>query len=184
MHNFVKFVVIQEKCKVVHPQFGFYILIILTLISDIIYSIMLVRTYIDWMPFVLFMPPTFKFLSGIEQIWMMIELSLHLRVELKMHGNRNIHTEREMADQMSTLFKWCRIALLIIMVSALIAMTTVSTIIFKTTIEKEEQDLVDRASVIFAFLFVVEFVGISTLVGVLTHYLVKKKNLMHKGKSS
>ena len=168
----------------VHPLFGFYILIMLTLISDVIYSIMLVKSYIDWMPFVLFMPPTFKFLSGIEQIWMMIELSLHLKIELKMHGQRNIHTERELADQMSTFFKWCRTVLLLIMITAVIAVTVLSTVILETTDEKEENKLSDKISVVFAVLFILEFAGISTLVGVLTHYLVKKKNILHKGKSS
>jgi len=85
VHNFIKFVVRGGKCRVLHPLFGFYILIILTMVSDIIYSFLLVRLYQDEMPFILYMPPTFKFLSGIEQIWMMIELTLHLKMEISSH---------------------------------------------------------------------------------------------------
>ena len=78
VHNFIRFVVRGGKCSVVHPLFGFYILIILTLISDIVYSFLLVRLYQETMPLVLYLPPTFKFLSGLEQICIMIELTLHL----------------------------------------------------------------------------------------------------------
>ena len=85
IHNFFTLVIKRGNCKITHPLFAFYILIILTLIGDMIYSLLIVRVYANWAPFIVLMPPTFKCLSGIEQIWMLIELSLHLRIEIKAH---------------------------------------------------------------------------------------------------
>ena len=45
VHNFLVFVVKGEKCHVVDPLFGFYILSILCLLSDAVYSIFLVKNY-------------------------------------------------------------------------------------------------------------------------------------------
>ena len=46
-HNFFKFVVMGGKFKVEHPLFGFYILTTLCLLSDIIYSLMIIPLYTD-----------------------------------------------------------------------------------------------------------------------------------------
>ena len=82
VHNFVKFVLRGGKCSLTRPLLVFYILVFLALIVDIVYSFMIVQVYVHWMPFVLYMGPTFKLLSGVEQIWMMIELTLHINVEI------------------------------------------------------------------------------------------------------
>ena len=46
-HNFFKFVVMGGKFRVEHPLFGFYILTTLCLLSDIIYSLLIVSLYAD-----------------------------------------------------------------------------------------------------------------------------------------
>lgn len=99
VHNFVKFVIREDKCQVAHPLFVFYILIFLTLISDVIYSLLIVPIYVSYMPFVLYMGPTFKLLSGLEQIWMMIELSMHLTAEIESHSHGNVQRAREAQEK-------------------------------------------------------------------------------------
>ena len=76
LNNFVKLVVRDHECRLTSPLLVFYILTLLALISDIVYIILIVPSLEDWMPFVDQTPPTFRFLSGVEQIWMMIELTL------------------------------------------------------------------------------------------------------------
>lgn len=124
MHNFFKFVVKGGKCKVEHPLFGFYILIILTLMADIIYSIMIVKVSQEdcWMPFILYMPPTFKSLSGVEQIWMLVELTLHVRIEIKVHRKGNLHSERELLDELAKFIVRGRIFILTISIAVIVLM--------------------------------------------------------------
>ena len=128
MHNFFKFVVKGGKCRVEHPLFGFYILIILTLIADMIYSIMIVKVSQEdcWMPFVLYMPPTFKCLSGVEQIWMLVELTLHVRIEIKMHRKGNLHSERELLDELAKFIVRGRIFILTINIAVIVLLTAAS----------------------------------------------------------
>ena len=79
-------------------MFGFYVLILLTLAFDVAYTILIVEIYVNWMPFVLYMGPTFKLLSGLEQTWMMCELTIHLRAEIvnyKRQQLRQIGSEGE-----------------------------------------------------------------------------------------
>ena len=79
-----------------------------------IYSLLIVRVYANWAPFVVLMPPTFKCLSGIEQIWMLIELSLHLRIEIKAHSQGAVYTQHEMYERLGKLIERGRIVVLII----------------------------------------------------------------------
>jgi len=74
-----------NKCRIAHPLFGFYILTIVCLVSDILYCIFLVRIYDSWIFAILMLPATFKFLSGVEQIQMMLELVIQLDMEIKNH---------------------------------------------------------------------------------------------------
>ena len=48
-----------------HPLFLFYIMVMMTFMTDAIYTVMIVKMYETWMPFVLYMPPTFKLLAGV-----------------------------------------------------------------------------------------------------------------------
>lgn len=114
MHNFFTLVIKRGNCKITHPLFAFYILIILTLIGDMIYSLLIVRVYANWAPFIVLMPPTFKCLSGIEQIWMLIELSLHLRIEIKAHSQGAIYSQHEMLERLGKFIERGRIVVLII----------------------------------------------------------------------
>ena len=63
--NFKRFVIKADKCAASDPLFIFYILIILTLLSDTWYSLSIVSLYDHWMPLTLFAPPTLKVLSGL-----------------------------------------------------------------------------------------------------------------------
>ena len=83
--NFITFVIRGDKCQIAHPLFGFYVFVILCLITNIVYSIYLVRQYDEWLLEVLSLPAIFKVLSGIEQMWMMLELIFHVRAEIKSH---------------------------------------------------------------------------------------------------
>ena len=66
MHNFVVFVVQGDRCQAMQPLFGFYVLSICCLMTDIFLSIYLVKTYENCMILLLVLPAIFKFLSGIE----------------------------------------------------------------------------------------------------------------------
>lgn len=57
----------------------------LCLVSNIVYSIFIVRQYEKWLLEVLSLPAIFKVLSGVEQMWMMLELIVHIRSEIKSH---------------------------------------------------------------------------------------------------
>ena len=59
---------------------GFYIWIILDLISNITWLIFSIRSVQYPMTFIVFMPATFKVLVGLEQIWLMIELIVQINV--------------------------------------------------------------------------------------------------------
>ena len=65
LQNFIQFVVRGGNCKVEHPLFLFYIMVMMTFMTDAIYTVMIVKMYETWMPFVLYMPPTFKLLAGV-----------------------------------------------------------------------------------------------------------------------
>ena len=54
------------------------------LLSDIFYSLTIVKLYdeCNWMPVLLFTPPTLKLLCGVYQILMMVELIFHLKIEI------------------------------------------------------------------------------------------------------
>ena len=64
-----------------HPLIVFYILTISLLIYEVFEVIYFLKVPIDgnWMIFFMDMPPILKALIGVEQIWMMIELSLRIR---------------------------------------------------------------------------------------------------------
>ena len=114
MHNFFRFVIKRDNCKVTHPLFAFYILIILTLIGDMVYSLMIVKVYADWSPFIVLMPPTFKSLSGIYQIWMLVELTLHVRVEIKAHQRGVVFPHFEMLERLAKVIERGRLSVTII----------------------------------------------------------------------
>ena len=82
VRNFYEFVVTKQKFSLSHPLLIFYVLVFLCFSTDIVYSIVIVTLYTEWRPFVIFMPPTFKVLAGIEQIWMMVELILHINTSI------------------------------------------------------------------------------------------------------
>ena len=84
VHNFVAFVINGDRCQISQPLFGFYVLTILTLAADVLYSIFLIQSYTGTSQILLLvMPATFKFLSGVEQIEMMFELIFNLDLEIK-----------------------------------------------------------------------------------------------------
>ena len=134
---------------------------------------------------IFFMPPTFKLLSGVEQIWMMVELSLHLKVEIDAYiRNRdNVHTENSMVKNISVHIKRGRILILILNILVIVIMAAISAVSAQQSTGIMD-DIFKKVSWSFACLFVLEFAGISALVGILTHYLYKKKKVMHRGKSS
>ena len=110
MYNFFKFVIQRGgNRRVTHPLLGFYVLIILTLVGDIIYSLLIVRVSSEFAPFVIMIPPTFKCLSGIEQFWMLVELSLHLRLEIMAHTKGLVYQEHEMLTRLNRLIEKGRI---------------------------------------------------------------------------
>ena len=121
MHNFFTLVIKRGNFKITHPLPAFYILIISTLIGDMVYSLMIVRVYANWAPFIVLMPPTFKCLSGIEQIWMLIELSLHLRIEIKAHSQGALFTQHEMLERLGKFIERGRVVVLIICVILFVA---------------------------------------------------------------
>ena len=77
---------------------------------------------------VFFMPPTFKLLSGVEQIWMMVELSLHLKVEIDafIRNRSNVHTENNMIKNISVHIRRGRIVILILNIAVIIIMAAIS----------------------------------------------------------
>jgi len=74
-HNFFKLVVRREKGGLTSPLFVFYILTLLLLISNVVYAFLISENFDTVMPFVDQSPTTFRILSGVVQIWMMIELT-------------------------------------------------------------------------------------------------------------
>ena len=46
MHNFIVFVIKGRKCHIAEPLFGFYVLAMLTLVADSVYSLFIVKTYV------------------------------------------------------------------------------------------------------------------------------------------
>ena len=92
---------------------GFYVWIILTLIADTVYSLLIVPISSDFTPFAVMLPPTFKCLSGIEQFWMLVELTLHLRVEIMTHVRGLVFQEHEMLQKLNKLIEKGRIFVLI-----------------------------------------------------------------------
>ena len=81
--NFVTFIVKGGKCQASHPLFGFYILMMLTMMTDAIYSLLITKIYDTLIIVVLVLPATFKFLAGVEQVWILIELVLNLKIEVQ-----------------------------------------------------------------------------------------------------
>jgi len=79
-----------------------------------------------------------------------------------------------------------RIFVLIFILSTLVAFLTFLLCLHaKSTFTDEERDAVaEKVSFVFATLFVTEFVILTTLIGFLTCFLIKKKRIIHKGAST
>ena len=85
--NLLQFIC-EGKCNrwyytIKHPLIVFYILTIALLIYDIFGVLFFLEVPIvgNWMIFFMDMPPILKALIGVEQIWMMVELSLRIRAK-------------------------------------------------------------------------------------------------------
>ena len=76
-----------------------------------------------------------------------------------------------------------RVIILILNIVVIIVMAAISAVAAQQTTEVIDE-IFKKVSKSFAGFFVFEFAGISTMVGILTHYLCKKNEVMHKGKSS
>jgi len=129
LHNFVKLVARGDECGLTSPLFVFYILTLLALISNIVYGILIVRNFDTWMPFVDQSVPTFRILSGVEQIWMMIELTLQVNVEIDSYRTKNnFNTERINFERISLWIKRGRIVILLFILIFIVGMTIVCAI--------------------------------------------------------
>ena len=126
VHNFVRFVAKGGKCTVTRPLFIFYILILLALISNILYTVYIVKIYSIPMPFLESAGPTFQLLSGIEQIWMMIELTIHINVEINSHRRINLHSERVALESVGSCIRTGRIIILLFILFVIATMIIAS----------------------------------------------------------
>ena len=104
IRNFVTFVYHGEKCQLSHPLLGFYICVMLCLISNVVYCIYLVRQYEEWLLEVLSLPAIFKVLSGVEQMWMMLELIFHVKSEI--NSTQKLSTFLERQERQNWVMKW------------------------------------------------------------------------------
>ena len=68
-------------CK--SPLLVFYLLVFCCITMDIVYSLFLVEFEVNELVPIEVLPGAFKIALGIEQIWMMIELILHVNCTIK-----------------------------------------------------------------------------------------------------
>lgn len=61
----------------------FYVLVVLCLCTDVFYSVLIVQLSADYAPFLTYMPPTWKVMIGVDQIWMIIEFTLRLKLSIE-----------------------------------------------------------------------------------------------------
>ena len=66
-----------------HPLLVFYILILLSMSTDILYSIFAVELATRYSPFLSYLPMTWKALIGVDQLWMMVEFIVHIKLSLE-----------------------------------------------------------------------------------------------------
>ena len=88
--NFFQFIIKKAKSQsnqksqvYNHPLMVFYILVVSCLCTDMLYSIFIVRMETNYSPYLTYMPPTWKVMIGIDQIWMIIEFIFHLKFSIK-----------------------------------------------------------------------------------------------------
>ena len=91
MTNFFQFIITKAKSQsghtpsqvYNHPLMVFYILVALCMITDMLFSVFIVEMELSYSPFLTYMPPTWKVLIGLDQIWMIIEFIFHLKFSIK-----------------------------------------------------------------------------------------------------
>ena len=89
--NFFQFIITKAKSQsghtfsqiLNHPLMVFYILVVLCMLFDMLYSFYIVSIETQYSPFLTLMPPTWKVLIGMDQIWMVIEFIFHLKFSIK-----------------------------------------------------------------------------------------------------
>ena len=72
--------IVKRGRLLMHPLLRFYVFMLLCLMSSGIFVVYLIA--IDMLilfPLIVTLPPTFKMLLGIEQVWMMLELAIRIR---------------------------------------------------------------------------------------------------------
>ena len=178
MHNFVVFVIRGRKCHIAEPLFGFYVLAMLTLVADSVYSLFIVKTYVYNMVLLLLLPPTFKFLSGVEQVQLMVELIFGLKIEVQLRQTPIRYELALKRDKIEKSVKLARLIVLIFVCLAIISACTVG-IYVQVLNEDERAHLIGVLSTLFGWIFIIEFVVLMILLTILMTYLFKKKKIVN-----
>lgn len=160
----------------------FYLLILCCLLSDITYAVLIVATEVNFDPLVTLLPPTFKFALGIEQLWMMLELSM--RVNQVICGIRDRHNSAD-EEKIDALLSG-RILCMRKMVLAAILSFLLSILIWGLFLVKQDvaDESVNFASIVFGCLFGLLCVSLLVTTVYLACRLAQQRKLIAFSKSA
>lgn len=147
--NVAHFVCRNGTCQVRHPLMIFYVLVICWIVAEFLNVLFMLSFTEPDHPFLEFSHSLFKSMVGIEQIWMMIELSIRLK------QGRDLEKKIKIGRVTAAVFNICLLSAFII----------VNSLILVGTIDNERSF---RALAKFlSWLYGVLFIGLSISVGIL-----------------
>ena len=69
----------NKHCEVKQPLLVFYLLAAFSLFTDMYFTVFIALMEAHYAPFLRYLPPTWKLLLGIEQVWLLFEFCYQLR---------------------------------------------------------------------------------------------------------
>lgn len=92
VHNFVRYIVSCPRdevtkaliCQAQQPLLVFYLLVACSLCTDIFFSVMIVQMENTYAPFLSYLPPMWKVLIGLDQVWLLFEFIVNMRLTINL----------------------------------------------------------------------------------------------------
>ena len=78
----------NRHCEVKQPLLVFYLLAAFSLFTDMYFTVFIALMEAHYAPFLRYLPPTWKVLLGIEQVWLLFEFCYQLRDSMKKVSQR------------------------------------------------------------------------------------------------
>ena len=188
--NFFQFIFAQAKsssghgnqniCN--HPLLVFYILVALCLVADLIYSIFIISMETCYAPFLSYIPPTLKFLIGVEQIWMIIEFIFHLNFSIKIAGidDQDMTMRLTQKNQQKHVERIIRIGRCCITLLIIIVIFAITSLCFTKLGGSEEEFEADYPPfrIVFSVAFVTLIIGLLVTVLLLRYFMNLKNRIL------